>query len=609
MRREEFTEQIKRETMKRKGTGVNQGGKGRKRKKMPEPEGVVRHVKMRKLVVEDLMAGPVRMSCKPAFAAKEKKEYKRHPGVTGGRILAHKWLWAEGDKKAHLWMLTRDESIGDRCIGDQWLQGWSVGELEQRLYFQEMLDINYRKLWTEEGKPAKKNSCCSVCLAPNCNSCGAPECSREKVEKYTADTRCEHRSLKLCLSQVEMRGDEAVWADTSETPGVKLQEGKPPGVRLPEGAKWIGRFVEGIDLCGEDGEEATALSEEPAAVKSIKAEACEELEMPAEPEAGTMDDSGDSGLRMDETSFEGENDAADVGYMSPGASLNPETGDFEELPNDVSPEAELNPGTDAFEGLPNDEDEQVVEGPAVLLEAPDQLKEEPEVQDWEEEAARMAPEEMRYAWREQCGAERLCMGMCGRYTTGGQCRDRLALRLLDLEMDCPMGGEYGTCAWRGRNTVAAHFRHLEEHLGWEKSHEFIMRLMPNYVDSSCREMGRQRCPVRGCYRKEDMRGRMMQHLRNEHGRVQLQNEFRDAYPGVGQSIWEKIAYHFWVLRKGEPKEEGHVTVKMGDEWWHDADQDDQILEKGMEQHLEALHGLQAPAEFQAGPRGKIAWTW
>ena len=39
------------------------------------------------------------MSCKPAFAAKEKKEYKRHPGVTGGRILAHKWLWAEGDKR------------------------------------------------------------------------------------------------------------------------------------------------------------------------------------------------------------------------------------------------------------------------------------------------------------------------------------------------------------------------------------------------------------------------------------------------------------------------------------------------------------------------------
>ena len=33
MRREEFTEQIKRETMKRKGTGVNQGGKGRKRKR------------------------------------------------------------------------------------------------------------------------------------------------------------------------------------------------------------------------------------------------------------------------------------------------------------------------------------------------------------------------------------------------------------------------------------------------------------------------------------------------------------------------------------------------------------------------------------------------
>ena len=576
--------------MTRKRIGVNQDGKGRKRKKMGEPEGVVRHVTMRKLVVEDLMAGPVRLSCKPAFAAKEKKEYKKHPGLEGESILAHKWLWAEGDEKATLWLLMKVQSD----IGMQWVMGESVEEKEQRLYFQEMMDINYKKLWTsppegQEVKPAKKNSCCSVCLAPNCNSCDAPECSFEKVEKYTADTRCVHRSLKMCLSQVEVLGGEVVWADTSKTPGVKLQESKTLGMKIPEDANWIAA----LDLGEGDEEGATVLSEEPVAVAGVKEEASEEAGMSAaegdEPEGtGRMNISGDSGLRLDENSFEEELESADGNYLSPRSDLNPRTGDFEDPPND--------------------EDEQVAEDVDVLPEVQDQLKEEPVVLDWEEEAARAAAEGPGFAWRDQYGAERLCMGMCGRYTTGEQCRDQLALRLLDLEMECPKSGEYGTCAWQGRNTVAAHCRHLAEHLGWEESHEFIKRLMPKYVDSSCSEMGRQRCPMRDCYKKLDMRGRMMQHLRNDHGRVQLQNAFRDAYPGVGQSIWEKIAYHFWVRRKGEPNEDGEVTVRMGDEWWHDADQNDQVLEKGMEQHLEALHGLKSPAEFQAGPMERIAWT-
>ena len=525
-------------------------------------------VRPAELTLEHLMSGPRRVRRNIGSAVKTKVENR--PGrddEESERIIAHQWVGMGAIQYRTLWLLEAEDweeyelSKKKSKPVYKWRHGSMVLKAHQRYYFGRLLKDH------EHNLKIQKTSCCSGCLARNCRRCGAKECKGWKGQS-TPETRCRHR---YCLSKVTVGKNGKLSWDES------------------------GGASEVIDLAEEsDGpalEHVEADANDDVAVEEGAFE--EELALD---EVGVQ--RGHLGWDEQDAGTEADPEAGEESPMDSGADEGPVVaGEWDGATVGKGPHGEI--------GLA---------GPAVYAEDDgDESSDDGEAELEEEDMPCERCEEDVTPWRETQGQEEVCVGLCDTfytYSDGGACEDRLPYRLIDMEMECPWTGDgKQKCSWRGRNTAAAHYRHLRWHFDEEKSQRFVRDGFTCYRREVWKGRSETRCPKLGCLWIGSAVCALWRHLKERHREEDLA-EFEAAYPSVaGSGVWSGIAYHLWSRRDGGLRAAGRATVWTDGAMWYDTGRGMvAVIEGATEQWLEEHHGAVGRQEPRSYSRvTRAAW--